>query len=270
MASSGKATTLLVAVVALGGAMASRKEQKERARQERLAREAALMKAARRKRRLTIAGSAAAAVVVAVVVAVVAITSGGPSTAQRLSDQSSTPQLKLRSLAPLGRLQSPPRPTALSSEGVPVPSGGALVGTGSAAGGETVGAIQCQSSEQSLFHIHAHLTVFVNGSSRQIPQGIGVPGSCLYWLHTHAPDGIIHIESPVTRTFTLGDFFDLWGQPLGPNKVGPANGPVTAIYDGKLYVGNPRNVPLNAHAQIQLDVSRPLVGPVTIDFANVG
>jgi len=40
------------------------------------------------------------------------------------------------------------------------------------------------------------------------------------WLHTHAADGIIHTESPVERTYTLGDFFDIWGQPLGRHQVG--------------------------------------------------
>lgn len=250
--------------------MASRKEQKERARQERLAREAALKEAARRKRRLATAGGTVAVVIVAVIVAVVAITSGGQSTAQRLSKQGSTPQLKLSSLASLGRLQPPPQPAAVGQEGVPIPDAPVLGGTGAMAGGETVNGIQCQSNEQSLFHIHAHLAIFVNGAGRQIPQGIGIPGSCLYWLHAHAADGIIHIESPVQQTFTLGDFFDIWGQSLGPNQVGPATGPVTAIYNGKLYNGNPRDIPLNAHALIQLDVGRPLVGPVTVDFTGVG
>ena len=254
----------------LARAMASRKEQKERARRERLAREAALGEAARRKRRLTIAGSASEAVIVGVIVAVVAITGGGLSTAQRLSAQGSAPQLKLSSLAPLGHLQPPPRPTALGPEGVPLPAAPALAGSGSMAGGETVGSTQCQAGGQALFHIHAHLAIFVDGAPRQIPQGVGIPGSCVYWLHTHAPDGIIHVEAPVQRTFTLGDFFDIWGQSLGPNKVGPATGPVTAIYNGQLYDGNPRDIPLNAHAQIQLDVSRPLVAPVAVNFAGVG
>jgi hypothetical protein len=93
-------------------------------------------------------------------------------------------------------------------------------------------------------------------------------GTCFYWLHTHAADGIIHIESPVQRTYTLGNFFDIWGQKLGPNRVGPASGHVTAFYDGKLYVGNPRHMPLEAHAQIQLDIGRPLVAPVSIRFPS--
>ena len=99
------------------------------------------------------------------------------------------------------------------------------------------------------------------------PQGIFVGGGdCFYWLHTHAADGIIHIESPVARTFTLGDFFDIWRQELGPNQVGPASGHVTAFYNGRLVHGNPRQIPLTAHAQIQLDIGRPLIAPVSIAF----
>ncbi|HEX9235017.1 MAG TPA: hypothetical protein VF972_01920 [Actinomycetota bacterium] len=30
-------------------------------------------------------------------------------------------------------------------------------------------------------------------------------------IHTHDATGIIHIESPTPRTFTLGEFFDVWG-----------------------------------------------------------
>jgi len=48
--------------------------------------------------------------------------------------------------------------------------------------------------------------------------------------------------------------------------VGPATGPVAAIYIGELYEGNPRNIPLNAHAQIQLEVGRPRVAPQRITF----
>jgi hypothetical protein len=41
---------------------------------------------------------------------------------------------------------------------------------------------------------------------------------------------------------------------------------VTAFYNGQPVEGNPRQIPLTAHAQIRLDVGRPLVAPVSIAF----
>jgi len=140
--------------------------------------------------------------------------------------------------------------------------------------------MRCQGSEQVLFHIHARLTIFVDGRSRKVPYGIGIAapqrvaitprgafvvgGACFAWLHTHAADGIVHIESPVQRTFTLGNFFDVWKQPLSATRVGHAKETVTAFVDGKAWHGSPRSIPLNAHARIQLEVGRPLVEPVHI------
>jgi hypothetical protein len=41
---------------------------------------------------------------------------------------------------------------------------------------------------------------------------------------------------------------------------------VTAFFDGRRYVGSPRDIPLSARAQIQLDVGHPLVAPDSIVF----
>ncbi len=41
-----------------------------------------------------------------------------------------------------------------------------------------------------------------------------------------------------------------------------------AIYNGKLYHGNPRDIPLNPHAQIQLEVGKPLIAQQTITFPS--
>jgi hypothetical protein len=138
------------------------------------------------------------------------------------------------------------------------------------ASGRPVNGIRCERSEQVLFHIHAHLAVFVDGRARVIPEGIGiapprgeqetpagpfvVSGSCFYWLHSHTRDGIIHIESPIQRTYRLGDYFAIWRQPLGRHRVGPARGTVTAYVDGRRFAGDPRAIPLRAHALVQLDV----------------
>ena len=81
----------------------------------------------------------------------------------------------------------------------------------------------------------ADVAIYANGQPLTVPYGIGigkpwqvqqstegpfvVEGSCFYWLHTHTDEGIMHIESPVQRTFTLGDFFAVWGQPLGSSQA---------------------------------------------------
>src|SRR5215469_5860275 len=244
---------------------------KETAR-ERLARERA-EQARRRRRRLWLIAGGAAVVVIAAVVAITLAVTGG----------SSNGGLPLAPLSTLGSLSPAPAAGPAGPEGVPVPAGPPLASTATVATGQPVDGISCQTSEQTLFHIHAHLTIFVNGAARQVPAGIGIPGAqatqtaqgpfiesgtCFYWLHTHAADGIVHIESPVERTFTLGNFFDIWGQPLGPDQVGPAKGHVVAIYNGQVWQGNPRDIPLNAHAQIQLQVGTPLVAPGHITFPN--
>jgi hypothetical protein len=82
---------------------------------------------------------------------------------------------------------------------------------------------------------------------------------CLYWLHTHVADGIVHVESPFKHTFLLGQFFDIWNQPLGLDQVGPAKGKVVVFENGKRLIGNPRATPLLAHADIQVDVGSPVV-----------
>jgi hypothetical protein len=188
-------------------------------------------------------------------------------------------------LSSLGSLTAAPSPGALGPESVPIPSAPALAGASAATAGQAIDGISCDTSEQTVFHIHTHLTIFVNGQQRQVPAGIGIPGaaaqhtragafvesgSCFYWLHTHAADGIIHIESPVQRTYTLGEFFDEWGQPLGPSQAGSALGKVTVIAGGQVFKGNPRDVPLGSHENLQVEVGTPLVAPETVNWSSTG
>lgn len=139
-------------------------------------------------------------------------------------------------------------------------------GAHGAATGATVDGIQCSTSEQTAYHVHAHLAIFSNGTAVRVPAGIGIPGpqqvqngfvlggKCLYWLHTHDATGIVHIESPVTRVYTLGDFFDIWGRSLSSTQAGTAKGTVTVFVNGKRFTGDPRSIKLDPQAVIQLDV----------------
>jgi hypothetical protein len=168
-------------------------------------------------------------------------------------------------------------------EGIPLETGPALAPASTSADGATVDGIQCNPSEQVAYHIHSHLLVFVNGQPRSIPYGIGTvapvikntaqgafagASHCYYWLHVHAGDGIIHIESPTQQTYTLGQFFALWRQPLSANAVGPASGAVTAYVNGKPFTGDPSTIPFKDHEAIQLDVGTPTPAPQNVNWAN--
>jgi hypothetical protein len=157
-----------------------------------------------------------------------------------------------------------------------------LASTDGQAQGQTVDGISCQTSEQVVYHVHAHLAVYTKGTARTIPEGIGivpptqvvqtsagpfvVAGKCFYWLHSHTADGIIHIESPTQRVYTLGNYFDIWNQPLSATQVGPVHAAVTAFVDGQPFTADPRSIPLNAHTLIQLDVGSTSPGPQPFTF----
>jgi hypothetical protein len=214
--------------------------------------------------------------VVVVIVLIVVVATSGSNTPNPKTTNPNVPTVAI----PASLHTIPAPKTTKGPEVVPIPSGPRLATLANAATGQTVDGIQCQTTEKTVTHVHTHLTVFVNGQARVIPYGIGIPGaqaqatpdgafvstgSCFYWLHAHANDGVIHIESPSTSdSFTLGQFFDIWGQPLSTTQVGPAQGTVTAFFNGKLYKGDPRNLPLGNHYQIQLDVGTPIVAPVNI------
>jgi hypothetical protein len=190
-------------------------------------------------------------------------------------------------LSSLGELRPAPYPGDPGPELVPVPRAPRLASPVSRARpGKTIDGIKCQFNPRVLFHVHVHLTVFVNGKARVVPAGIGfwpplgpenyrhgqfgvTGGNCWSWLSTRYADGLVHVESPVRRSFVLGELFDIWGQPLSRSAVGPASGAVTAIVNRRVWTGDPRRIPLTAHAQIQLEVGRPLVAPQHIEFPGL-
>lgn len=86
--------------------------------------------------------------------------------------------------------------------------------------------IQCNPSEQLLFHVHAHLDIIINGQYFLVPAQIGITNACYYWLHTHDVTGVIHIESPVNRDFTLGQFFDIWNKSFNNGQIKFNNGQI--------------------------------------------
>jgi hypothetical protein len=257
--------------------MTSGKQSKAQRRAESQNRAAERRAAERRakQKRLGIRIGGVVVLVGAIVGIVLAVTggSGGVPPSQK------NPGVKTEAIpASLHAVKAPS--TKPGPETIGIPNGPVLANLVNAATGQNVDGVQCNAGEQLVTHVHTHLTIFVNGKAKKIPYGIGIPGqqpteeatgpfvetgTCFYWLHTHAYDGIIHIESPSTSTtFQLSQFFAEWGQPLSTTQVGPAKGKVTVFFNGKLYKGNPGSLPLGDHYQIQLDVGTPIVAPVKV------
>jgi hypothetical protein len=90
----------------------------------------------------------------------------------------------------------------------------------------------------------------------------------MYWVHTRAADGLVEVESPVSRRFTLGDLFAVWHQPLNRMRVARSHGRVTATVNGKPWHGNPTRIPLTEHAAIQLAVGKPAPPPKPVDWVG--
>ncbi len=117
-----------------------------------------------------------------------------------------------------------------------------------------VDGISCDQSEQLAYHIHAHLTLYINGQQLTLPAQIGIASdqSCLYWLHVHDTTG-------------LGNFLDEWAT-VFPTLGYPPQLDLsgwTAYVNGTLYKGDFHKIPLQAHAIITLAYNSPNAVPDT-------
>ncbi len=132
--------------------------------------------------------------------------------------------------------------------------------------GAPIDGITCDEAEGAVFHIHQHLTILDRGRAVPIPSDVGRPlvKACLYWIHTHAADGLVHVEAPKVRSLTLGNFFDVWGEPLSPTAVASARvrrGALRVYVNGAQYRGDVRKVELTQHTDITLEAGPPYVKP---------
>lgn len=127
-----------------------------------------------------------------------------------------------------------------------------------------IAGIQCESGERLGHHVHTRLAIFIEGEEVPLPGDIGRKRGCLYWLHTHEGEGqqgIIHVEAPSDMGFTLGQFFEIWGEPLSPTKLldktADAEREIRAMVGTQVYEGNPATIPLVDDAYIQLEYGPP-------------
>jgi hypothetical protein len=156
-------------------------------------------------------------------------------------------------------------------------------------GPPAVAGVPCDRLEHSQVHYHAALQIVYNGNVVNLPDNAGIQTdstganvTCYYWLHVHAANkNVIHIESPASDTFTVGQFFDVmnsWSQANGKPAqkldathvstftLKPEEKIVTYVDlgDGKgpqVYTGDPRAIQLKSHEVITIEITPPDVTP---------
>jgi hypothetical protein len=228
--------------------MSSRQEQKQRLRAEREERERQERERSARRRRQTILGGAVAGVLVAgAIVAIVAASGGGGSGKGSTSvsgGKGATAGLQ-NTVGPwppeLGHVEE--RDAALN---LPPPS-------------------------DTVFHIHAHLSVYTDGKPQSVPGQIGIDTGkqFLASLHTHDTSGVVHMEAAQPYQFRLGQFLTIWGVPftgtqLGSYHVGP--GLVLQTWVNGKQVPNGPAYPMKPHDNIVIGFGKAGSFPTKAPF----
>lgn len=127
------------------------------------------------------------------------------------------------------------------------------------AGTAVIDGVGCASSVQ--YHIHALLSIYQDGTRLALPTSIGRNSHCDYEMHTHDGSGVMHIETNVAKTFTLGQFFALWGQPLSATAVAGLPGkPTYYVVDKEKvtrFTADPATITLDAHREVVIVTGTP-------------
>ena len=154
--------------------------------------------------------------------------------------------------------------TATSQVGTNVFAEGATATGGT---GQPVAGVSCAPRDLTATQF-THLSIVRNGEQIAIPGRAGIVRDaagalvCAYGIHTHSNDhsGRVHTEGPVAATYTLGQFFAIWGMPLTTNDVAGLGVPLTAVYvvDNNntvtQFTGDPATIEMTSHRHIVLQL----------------
>jgi hypothetical protein len=71
----------------------------------------------------------------------------------------------------------------------------------------------------------------------------------------------MHIESPDTRTYTLGNWFDVWGKPLSKTQAAGLKGDLKVFVGNRAFSGDPRTIVLKPHELITIEQGKVVEPP---------
>ena len=121
--------------------------------------------------------------------------------------------------------------------------------------------------------------IFINGLQQTIPTDIGIDtgAGTIQSIHTHDDTGVVHLESSQSRTFTLGEFFGVWGVRFTPSCVGgycnDGQNQIRVYVNGEEQTGTASDIPLDDQSVIvvtfgtQKQLPDPI--PSTFDFSTI-
>lgn len=227
--------------------MATKAETRTAARERAAAERAAAAARKRRNRRIVIASSIVGALVVAGGVVAIVETSLAASAAAATKAAAAVKAADRTALASAAAGRTTAAPWAL-----PTDVEAAVKSAG----------LSMLTAEGTALHIHQHLSITVDGKAIAVPAEMGIDETAeqLSALHTHDTTGILHVESPVQRTFHLDQAFAEWDVRLAKGAIGPyVNGEdgtkVAVFVNGKAYSGDPRQIVLTEHEDIDFVIT---------------
>lgn len=147
--------------------------------------------------------------------------------------------------------------------------------TGQGGQGQPLDGLTCGNMTQD-YHVHPHVSIIRDGTMLVVPQYIGITATCDYNVHVHDQSGVIHVETPTyDRRFTLGQLFDLWGEPLSSTNVAGLTGEPVAVYieDGgnvRQWMGDIRDIDLFSRRSIVIQVGSRIASVPAWDWAGAG
>jgi hypothetical protein len=134
--------------------------------------------------------------------------------------------------------------------------------------GTPIGRFNCVFNPPQAFEFYAHLSILVNNELQKVPLYLGAHRTpvthCFYAIHTHDASGRIHVTPAAPGIFTLGELFEIWGQPLtNTNVAGIAGLPIEIFVtdDGlttKVEDYDWASIELRPHREITIGIGTPL------------
>jgi len=134
--------------------------------------------------------------------------------------------------------------------------------------GSPIGRFNCVINPPQSLVFYAHLSILVNNEPQKIPTYLGAsprpPTHCFYAIHTHDSSGRIHVTPAAPGVFTLGELFEIWGQPLTNTNVAGVSGLPVEIYvtdngtTTKVDDADWSNIELRSHREITIELGTPL------------